>query len=83
MSQRLIVDASISLAGSLDDHTDNRADEALTIVEQSGGLVLTLSTYGSANSLTYFVRRDRIDGDRARMILSARSHLRIVSPGSL
>jgi hypothetical protein len=38
VSQRLVVDASISLAWSLDDETDNRADEALTIVEHSGAI---------------------------------------------
>lgn len=79
MSQRLVVDASISLAWSLDDETDNRADEALTIVELSGALVPTLWTYEIANSLTYFVRRSRIDGDRARLILSALCRLEIVA----
>ena len=79
MSQRLVVDASIALAWSLDDETDNRADEALTIVEHSGALVPTLWTYEIANSLIHFVRRSRIDGDRARLILSALSRLEIVA----
>jgi hypothetical protein len=48
-----VIDASISLAWSLDDETDSRADEALAIVEQSGALVPTLWTYEIANSLTY------------------------------
>ncbi len=52
MRQRLVVDASISLAWSLNDETDHRADEALTIVEHSGALVPTLWTYEIANALT-------------------------------
>ncbi len=79
MSERLVIDASISLAWSLDDETDSRADEALTIVEQSGALVPTLWTYEIANSLTHFVRRSRLDAVRAQTILSALSKLSIVA----
>ncbi len=79
MSERLVIDASISLAWSLDDESVSRADEALAIVEQSGALVPTLWTYEIANSLTHFVRRSRIDADRARMIRSALSRLNIVT----
>lgn len=79
MSGRLVVDASISLAWSLDDETDDRADEALTIVERCGAFVPTLWTYEIANSLTHFVRRARIDADRARTILSALGRLEIVA----
>ena len=79
MSERLVIDASISLAWSLDDETASRADEALTIVEHSGALVPTLWTYEIANSLTHFVRRSRIDAVRARMILSALNRLNIVA----
>jgi predicted nucleic acid-binding protein len=79
LSQRLVIDASISLAWSLDDETDNRADEALTIVEESGALVPTLWTYEIANLLTHFVRRSRIGADRARTILSALTRLKIVA----
>ncbi len=79
MSERLVIDASISLAWSLDDETDSRADEALTIVEQSGALVPTLWTYEIANSLTHFVRRSRLDTVRAQTILSALRQLNIVA----
>jgi predicted nucleic acid-binding protein len=79
VNQRLVVDASIALAWSLDDETDHRADEALAIVEQSGALVPTLWTYEIANSLTHFVRRARIDGDRAQTILAALGQLHIVT----
>lgn len=79
MSERLVIDASISLAWSLDDETDSRADEALTIVEHSGALVPTLWTYEIANSLTHFVRRSRLDIVRAQTILSALSQLNIVA----
>ena len=79
MRERLVIDASISLAWSLDDETDSRADEALTIVEQSGALVPTLWTYEIANSLTHFVRRSRLDTVRAQTILSALSQLNIVA----
>lgn len=79
MSERLVIDASISLAWSLDDETDNRADEALALVERSGAIVPTLWTYEIANSLTHFVRRSLIDADRARMIRSALRRLNIVA----
>jgi predicted nucleic acid-binding protein len=79
LSECLVIDASISLAWSLDDETDSRADEALAVVEQSGALVPTLWTYEIANSLTHFVRRSRIDAVRARTILSALSQLNIVA----
>ncbi len=79
MSERLVIDASISLAWSLDDETDSRADEALAIVERSGALVPTLWTYEIANSLTHFVRRSRLDAARARTILSAFRQLNIVA----
>ncbi len=79
MSERLVIDASISLAWSLDDETESRADEALTIVEQSGALVPTLWTYEIANSLTHFIRRSRLDTVRAQTILSALSRLNIVA----
>ncbi len=79
MSERLVVDASIALAWSLDDGTNHRADEALEIVERSGALVPTLWTYEIANALTHFVRRSRIDADRARTIVLALGHLSIVT----
>ncbi len=79
MNDRLVVDASITLAWSLDDEIDSRADEALAVVEQSGALVPTLWTYEIANSLTHFVRRSRLDALRARAILSALSQLNIVA----
>jgi predicted nucleic acid-binding protein len=79
LRERLVIDASISLAWSLDDETDSRADEALTIVEQSGALVPTLWTYEIANSLTHFVRRSRLDTVRAQTILSALRQLNIVA----
>ncbi len=79
MSERLVIDASIALKWSLDDETDSRADEALTIVEHSGALVPTLWTYEIANSLTHFVRRSRLDIVRAQTILSALSQLNIVA----
>lgn len=78
MSPRLVLDASVVLAWSLDDETDEGADEALTIVEESGALVPVLWTYDIANSLVHFVRRSRIDADRARTILSALDRLGIV-----
>jgi predicted nucleic acid-binding protein len=79
LRERLVIDASIALAWSLDDETDSRADEALTIVEQSGALVPTLWTYEIANSLTHFVRRSRLDPVRAQTILSALRQLNIVA----
>jgi predicted nucleic acid-binding protein len=79
LSERLVIDASISLAWSLDDETDSRAEEALTIVEASGALVPTLWTYEVANSLSHFVRRARLDTVRAQTILSALSQLNIVA----
>ena len=79
MNQRLVVDASISLAWSLDDESDHRAEEALAIVEESGALVPTLWTYEVANSLTHFVRRSRINSDRAKTIVSALGRLDIVA----
>jgi len=79
LSERLVIDASIALKWSLDDETDSRADEALTIVEHSGALVPTLWTYEIANSLTHFVRRSRLDIVRAQTILSALSQLNIVA----
>jgi len=79
VNQRLVVDASISLAWSLDDESDHRAEEALAIVEESGALVPTLWTYEVANSLTHFVRRSRIDTDRAKTIVSALGRLDIVA----
>jgi len=79
LSERLVIDASISLAWSLDDETDSRAEEALTIVEESGALVPTLWTYEVANSLTHFVRRSRLDTVQAQTILSALSQLNIVA----
>ncbi len=79
MRERLVIDASISLAWSLDDETDSRADEALTIVEQSGALVPTLWTFEIANSLTHFVRGSRLDTVRAQTILSALRQLNIVA----
>lgn len=79
MNQPLVVDASIALAWSLDDETDHRADEALTIVERSGALVPTLWTYEIANSLVHFVRRSRIDAERAQTILLALRQLSIVT----
>jgi len=79
LSERLVIDASISLAWSLDDETSSRADEALAVVEQSGALVPTLWTYEIGNSLTYFVRRSRIDAVLAQTILSALSLLNIVA----
>ncbi len=79
MNQRLVVDASIALAWSLDDETDHRADDALAIVEQSGALVPILWTYEIANSLTYFVRRSRIDAEHAGTIVLALAQLSIVT----
>jgi predicted nucleic acid-binding protein len=79
LSERLVIDASVALAWSLDDETSHRADEALTIIEHAGGLVPTLWTYEIANSLTHFVRRARIDEIRARKIWSALRGLDIVT----
>jgi len=79
LSERLVIDASISLAWSLDDETDSRAEEALTTVEESGALVPTLWTYEVANSLTHFVLRSRLDTVQAQTILSALSQLNIVA----
>ena len=79
MNPRLVIDASISLAWSLDDETDHRAEDVLAIVEQSGALVPTLWTYEIANSLTHFVRRSRIDDEHARTIVLALGQLSIVT----
>jgi predicted nucleic acid-binding protein len=79
MNHPLIVDASIALAWSLDDKSDERADEALTIVERSGALVPTIWTYEIANSLVHFLRRSRIDAERARTIIVALARLSIVT----
>jgi predicted nucleic acid-binding protein len=79
MNHSLIVDASIALACSLDDESDERADEALTIVERSGALVPTIWTYEIANSLVHFLRRSRIDAERARTIIVALARLSIVT----
>lgn len=79
MNRPLIIDASIALAWSLDDETDHRADEALTIVERSGALVPTLWSYEIANSLVHFVRRSRIDAERAQTIFLALGQLFITA----
>jgi predicted nucleic acid-binding protein len=74
-----VVDASITLAWSLDDEMSDRADEALEIVELSGALVPTLWTYEIANSLLQFVHRSRIDADRARTITASLAQLGIIT----
>jgi len=77
VKQPLVIDASIALAWSLDDELGGSADEVLTLVERSGALVPTLWTYEIANSLAHFVRRSRIDAERARTMVAAFARLSI------
>ncbi len=79
MSRRLVIDASIALAWSLAEETNEDADRALTIVVQEGALVPTLWIYEVANAVGHLVRRARLDATGAAMIVAALDKLRITA----
>ena len=73
-----MVDASTSLAWSLDDERDDEAIRILEHVELHGALAPILWTYEIANALSVLIRRKRIDAARAISINVALDALPIV-----
>jgi len=79
MTRKLVVDASIALAWSLEDGPVDVSSEALVHVSKHGALVPTLWLYEVSNVLTLLVRRKRIERNRATTIGEALDALQIIS----
>ena len=82
MTRKLVVDASIALAWSLQDGPAKLSNDALLHAHKYGAFVPTLWIYEVSNVLTLLVRRKRIDRNRAITIGEALDALDIttVSP---
>jgi predicted nucleic acid-binding protein len=79
MTRKLVVDASIALAWSLQDGPAHLSHEALLHAHKYGAFVPTLWLYEISNVLTLLVRRKRIDRNRAITIGEALDALKITS----
>jgi len=65
LSAKIVIDASMALAWSLEDERSGEALAVLDHVEAHGAIVPTLWSYEVANVLALLVRRKRIDTSRA------------------
>ncbi|MCY3782930.1 MAG: type II toxin-antitoxin system VapC family toxin [Chloroflexi bacterium] len=73
----LILDASVAAAWLLDDGREPRADAALALIEESGGLVPPLWHLEVRNVLLTAERRGRIAADRVHDRLAGLAELPI------